>query len=78
MSHFRYSISSGVFTVPPGGAGLYFFSVDLQYADWESGQFRLVGGGTTYCDMKGDNNGSGNNIDTGGCTAVMSLSEGMC
>ena len=50
-SFFRYDITTGVFTVPPGGDGLYYFSTFLTAESGESATFDMLLNGERICSL---------------------------
>ena len=46
-----YNATSGIFTVPPGGGGLYYFYAHLHFYPDESGMFNIRHNGRHMCDM---------------------------
>ena len=49
INHCSYDNSTGVFTVPPGGDGLYYFSTYLLVIEGESGSFEIVVNDVVFC-----------------------------
>ena len=77
MSTFRYNSSTGKFTVPTGGAGLYYFHVHVLVDDGEKGNFNLKRNNELLCSLNGDNNNSGTkDFATGTCAATVMLNTG--
>ena len=72
----RYDRSTGVFTLPSDGAGLYYFYVHVLVDAGEYAYFNLKRNNEILCSMKGDNNGNGDDNDTGTCAATVMLNEG--
>ena len=74
---YRYDSSTGVFTVPPGGDGVYYFSMYVLVQDGELGHFdmRLNGDGifSSYSDH---NNNGANDYAPGSCSAVVNVAAG--
>ncbi len=60
----RYNTSTGVFTVPPGAGGMYYFSVFMQIDYHTKGVFKLRLNDDTQCRARGDSDGA-NAGDTG-------------
>ncbi len=52
----RYDSTTGTFTVPPGGDGLYYFSTFLLVQDGELGRCSIKVNGATLCVAYGDEN----------------------
>ncbi len=76
---FRYDTSSGIFTVPQGGEGLYYFSTYLLLENGESGCFDIRVNGVVLCSACGDedtNTGDDNSQAT--CSGITHLQEGGC
>ncbi len=76
---FRYDTSSGIFTVPQGGEGLYYFSTYLLLENGESGCFDIRVNGVVLCSTCGDedaNTGDDNSQAT--CSGITHLQEGGC
>ncbi len=76
--HYSYNTVAGVVTIPPGGAGQYYFSTYLQVAQSETAQFRMfVNGNDVICAAAGDQNSSGTlDMSTAACSGVVELQEG--
>ena len=77
MFYCSYDSSTGVFTVPPDGAGLYYFSTYLLVDSGEIGGFNIVLNDVIVCSAYGDessNSGSDNPQAT--CSAVVDVTEG--
>ena len=73
----RYNPSTGEFTAPPGGAGLYYFYVHAQVDHGEYARFNLKRNSETLCTLEGDNSQNGaDDYDTGTCAATAMLNEG--
>ncbi len=56
---FSYDPSTGAFTVPPGGDGLYYFSIYLSVDDGEHGWFNIRVNGGILWTAEGDLNADG-------------------
>ena len=72
-----YDSSTGVFTVPPGGDGLYYFSTYLLIDFGEVAVFNIVVNDVIVCSVYGDessNSGTDNPQVT--CSAVVDVTEG--
>ena len=50
----RYSNETGVFTVPSGGDGLYYFSIYLAVESDEHGRFQMMLNSELLCSAVGD------------------------
>ena len=70
-----YDSSTGLFTVPPGGAGLYYFYTHLLYYPDELSNFAIRHNGNDLCDAFADNFGE-ELWDMSACGAVVVLNEG--
>lgn len=73
---FRYDGNSGLFTVPSGGDGLYYFSTELLV---ESSQFNIFDiniNDENLCETIGDDNNQGSDYPHVSCSGVASLVEG--
>ena len=44
-----YNSTAGIFTVPPGGEGFYYFSTSLVVREAENGYFHMQINGDTMC-----------------------------
>ena len=64
-----------MFTVPPGGGGLYYFYAHLQFYPDETGIFNIRHNGRHVCDIYEQNDGSGD-WGMSSCGAVMVVEEG--
>ena len=68
---------TGTFTVPPGGDGLYYFSVFLTVIQYDYGRFDIQVNGETICTAFGETNASTfDDTDHGSCSAVTVAAEG--
>ena len=66
-----------MFTVPSGGAGLYYFYVHVLVSVGEEADFRLEKNHELLCGLLGDNSAGGaRDYDTGTCAATVMLDEG--
>ena len=75
---YRYNSSTGLFTVPSGGAGLYFLYINFYADDMKIVDFVIRVNGGQVCYARGDQNnegGAGDNA-TPSCAAVTTLLEG--
>ena len=73
----RYNDSTGVFTVPPGGSGWYYFSAFLRGDSDEYGVFDVTLNDDVICTTIEDTAGStGIDAGQGGCGAVLYAVEG--
>ena len=74
----RYDKTTGKFTVPQGGAGLYFFYVHLLADSGEEVALAIRQNGDAKCYAYGGVRGSNlRSHPTGTCGAVLSLVEGI-
>ena len=73
---FRYNGTTGIFTVPEGGSGLYFLYVHLITTTGNFAAFELKRNQEQICVAEGDNGSNGWNHDTTTCGAVVQLNEG--
>ncbi len=73
----RYNSATGIFTVPTGGAGVYYFSSYIMVNGGKYGYFVLTLNGNIMCTMVGDHNNSGigDMIQTG-CSGMAELQDG--
>ncbi len=68
---------TGKFTVPPGGAGMYYFSVYLSVDDGEFAWVDITVNGDTMCRSNGDNaQGSSSDYAQSTCSGLAKLIEG--
>ena len=73
----RYDSSTGVFTVPPGGSGWYYFSAFLRGESDEIGVFDVTLNDDVICTTIEDTAGStGLDAVQGGCGAVVLTVDG--
>ncbi len=72
-----YNNNTGIFTVPIGGAGIYYFSAYFMIG-WEKlGQFVLGSTEGEICRAMGDHDSSGaQDFSQAGCSGVAQLEEG--
>ena len=72
-----YDSITGVFTVPPSGDGIYYFSVYLTVEDGEFGRFNLMLNDDIICTMYPDHGDSGDfDYAEGLCSAVVDIIAG--
>ena len=73
----RYNSSTGTFTVPSGGDGLYYFSVYLVTPGGEVAYFEIQINGQALCSAMADLNGStvGDEAETA-CHGAADIVEG--
>ena len=73
----RYDSTSGVFTVPPGGDGIYYFSTYLLGSEGEFGEFDIRLNDDIICTTYLDHSHNGD-IDyaPGSCSAVIDVVVG--
>ena len=74
--HCSYDNSTGVFTVPPGGDGLYYFSTYLLVDYGKYGAFNIAINDDVICTAFGDDSGSGAEYSYAGCSATAEAVEG--
>ena len=75
--HSRYNEKTGMFTVPSGGDGLYFFSAHLVVNDKKWGHFTLrKNTDEILCGFLEDNRNSVNEDGTGSCSTTTLLTAG--
>ena len=55
---YRYDSTTGIFTVPPGGDGLYYFSTYFSVVYYEFARFDIRINGETICTAYGATNSS--------------------
>ena len=67
---YRYDITTGIFTVPPGGDGFYYFSVFLVVNVDEYGTFDLDLNGETLCTAYADTTDTPDDEGTAACSAT--------
>lgn len=73
----RYDPQTGKFTVPPGGAGLYYFSTYLLIGNGEYGRFIIRVNENILCTAIGDeSSNAGNDVPQATCSALTQLEEG--
>ena len=71
----RYDPSTGIFTVPPGGDGLYYFSTYLLVDDGEVGYFNIRVNGEVLCSAVADET-AGGDYPQAICSGLAQLTEG--
>ena len=71
-----YDLTTGTFTVPPGGDGLYYFSVYLRVRQNEVGRFDIEFNGEVICTTYAENLNTTSDETTTSCSGVASVSEG--
>ena len=75
---FRYDSDTGVFTVPPGGDGLYYFSTYLAVESDEYASFHMMLNGEVLCSAVGDHDeGDDVSVPQATCSATADLTEGI-
>ena len=72
----RYDSTTGSFTVPPGGTGLYYFSTYLGVSVSEYGRFDMVLNDETVCTAEGDSSNVSGDRSQGLCSMVLDIAEG--
>ncbi len=74
---FRYDPATGIFTVPSGGDGLYYFSTYLSVASGHYAGFNIRVNGEILCTAFGDNNYNGaDDYPQATCSVLTQLAEG--
>ena len=75
---FRYNPDTGIFTVPPGGEGLYYFSTFFSVDAAEYAQFEVVANGNPICRAFGDasENGGAADFPQAACSGLAYLVGG--
>ena len=71
-----YDNTTGIFTVPSGGDGVYYFSTFLLVSPGEGGRFEMRLNDNVVCTAFGDQDYSGVDHAQGGCGAMLSVVEG--
>ena len=71
----RYSISTGTFTVPPGGDGFYYLTTYLLVEAAELGRFDIHFNGEMICNAHAQTYDTLNEI-TSSCSAIVYGTEG--
>ena len=72
----RYNGNTGVFTVPEGADGMYFFSSHLVTDDKKWAQITLKKNQEILCGFYEDNQNSANEDGTGSCSVTVMLKQG--
>ena len=73
----RYDSNTGVFTVPHGGDGVYYFSVYVLVEDGEGGIFDMRLNDDVICTTFPDHSFSGDlDFASGSCSAVVNVIAG--
>ena len=74
---YRYDSTTGTFTVPPGGDGVYYLSVYLVTPGGEVAYFEIEVNGQALCSAMADLNASpsGDEAETA-CHGVADIAEG--
>ncbi len=76
LSFCSYDETTGIFTVPSGGDGLYFVMFFMTTADNAWGVFRLQLNGVGMCDAHANGDGVGGLNGAASCSFVRALSAG--
>ena len=76
MISLRYNGGTGIFTVPPNGGGLYYFSTHLVFDDKKWGRFVMNKNRGALCGFYEDNQDSNNEDGAGSCSATVELAAG--
>ena len=71
-----YDSTTGVFTVPSGGDGVYYFSLYVLVDVGEWGRFDLILNDERICTILPDENHGGVDYPMGSCTAVIDVVAG--
>ena len=72
-----YDNTNGIFTIPPGGDGVYYFSTYLYVHGDEYAHFDMTLNGDVICTTRPDLNGStGADYPSGSCSAVVDVVAG--
>ena len=72
----RYDSTTGVFTVPPGGTGVYYFSTYLFVQAREFGRFDMRLNDDVICNTYPDHNTLSSDYPSGSCSAVVDVVAG--
>ena len=73
----RYDASTGIFTVPPGGAGVYSLQLHLLVSLGEAATFQIRKNEGELCRAVGDHSHNGDqDAFTASCAASVLLEEG--
>ena len=76
---YRYDNTTGIFTVPPGGDGFYYFSVFLMVVGAESSLFDVEHNGQLICTVYSDLTESpASDWEVTSCNAITNAVEGVC
>ena len=73
---YRYSSTTGTFTVPPGGDGFYYFSVFLVTDTGEWCRFDIELNGDILCTVDRDQDKTPGDEGQGSCNAGIYAAEG--
>ena len=73
---FSYDSTTGVFTVPPGADGWYYFYIYLRVSRQESCYFEIEVNGEPQCMASGEMNNGGSDSPQATCGVVTSLVAG--
>ena len=73
---FRYDNTTGVFTVPPGGDGTYFFNAYFFVPASEYARLNMVVNDEVVCTADGDHTNLAD-FATASCSAVVDAVEGI-
>ena len=65
-----------MFTVPPGGDGMYYFSMFLTVDYGEAAFFDMMLNAERICSVMGDHMASSQDLSTASCSAVAEVSTG--
>ena len=71
-----YDKETGEFTVPPGGAGVYFLFFYTLVDQGELGNFYIARNGNPLCSAYGDHDSLGSDWPSASCGVVFVLDEG--
>ena len=71
-----YDNSTGIFIVPSGGDGLYYFSTYVLVDYGKYGAFNIAVNDDVICTAFGDDSGSGAEYSYAGCSAMAKVAEG--
>ena len=72
----RYDSTTGMFTVPPGGDGFYYFSVFFFVQNGEEGYFDIQINEEVLCTAQTDQTDTPNNEGQAVCSAATYATEG--
>ena len=73
---FSYDSTTGLFTVPPGGDGIYYFSTYLLAQQGELGRVDLMLNDDIMCSTLPDRNNGDLDYAPGSCSAVVDVVAG--